>query len=84
VTADVAASDHARIWVDQTGRLTGPPLSGDQMSGRAQLAAGVAVGGLAVVLITAGWLVRRSLDRRRLSGWDAGWLANGPRWSPRR
>ena len=54
------------------------------MSGRAQLAAGVAVGGLAVVLITAGWLVRRSLDRRRLCGWDAGWLANGPRWSPRR
>ena len=47
-------------------------------------AAGVAVGGLAVVLATAGWLVRRSFDRRRLSGWDAGWLANGPRWSPRR
>ena len=41
-------------------------------------------GFLAAVLITAGWLVRRCLDRRRLSGWDAGWLANGPRWSPRR
>jgi hypothetical protein len=84
VTADVAASPSTRIWVDQTGRLTGPPLSGDQMTGRAQLAAGVAVGVLAAVLITAGWLVRRCLDRRRLSGWDAGWLANGPRWSPRR
>ena len=36
------------------------------------------------VLATAGWLVRRSLDRRRLSGWDTEWLANGPRWSPRR
>ncbi len=56
-----------RVQVNQTGRLTGPPLSGDQMSGR----------GLAVVLATAGWLVRRSLDRRRLCGWDAGWLANG-------
>jgi hypothetical protein len=84
VTADVAASHRTRIWVDQTGRLTSPPLSGDQMSGRAQLAAGVAVGGLAVVLAIAGWLVRRAFDRRRLSGWDAGWLANGPRWSPRR
>ena len=51
------------------------------MTGRAQLATGVAVGGFAAALITAGWLVRRSLDRRRLSGWDAGWLANGPRWS---
>ena len=67
-----------------TSRLTGPPLSGDQMTGRAQLAARVAIGGLAAVLATAGWLVRRSLDRRRLSGWDADWLATGPRWSPRR
>jgi hypothetical protein len=84
VTADMAASHRIRIWVDQTGRLAGPPLSRDQMTGRAQLAAGVAVGGLAVVLATTGWLIRRSLDRRRLSGWDAEWLANGPRRSPRR
>jgi hypothetical protein len=84
VTPDAAASHSTRIWVDQTGRLTNPPLSGDQMTGRAQLAAGVAVGSLAAVLATAGWLVRRSLDRRRLSGWDTEWLANGPRWSPRR
>ena len=44
--------------------------------------AAAAHGGLAAVLITAGWLVRSSLDRRRLSGWDAERLANGPRWSP--
>ena len=84
LTADRAAGHSTRIWVDRTGRLTGPPLSADQMTGRAQLAAGVAVGGLAAVLATVGWLVRRFLDRRRLSGWDAEWLANGPRWSPRR
>ena len=84
VTADVAAGHSTRIWVDRTGRLTGPPLSRDQMTGRAQLAGGGAVGGLAAVLATVGWLVRRFLDRRRLSGWDAEWLANGPRWSPRR
>jgi hypothetical protein len=84
LTADMAAGHSTRIWVDRTGRLTGPPLSGDQMTGRTQLAAGVAVGGLAAVLAAVGWLVRRSLDRGRLSGWDAEWLANGPRWSPRR
>jgi hypothetical protein len=39
VTPDAAASHSTRIWVDQTGRLTNPPLSGDQMTGRAQLAA---------------------------------------------
>jgi hypothetical protein len=84
VTADVAAGHTTRIWVDQTGRLTGPPLTRDQLTGRAQLAAGGAVGGLAVVLATAGWLARRALDRRRLAGWDADWLATGPRWTPRR
>jgi hypothetical protein len=84
VTADVAAGDTTRIWVDQTGRLTGPPLTRDQLTGRAQLAAGGAIGGLAVVLATAGWLARMALDRRRLAGWDAEWLATGPRWSPRR
>jgi hypothetical protein len=84
VTADLAAGHSTRIWVDRTGRLTGPPLSRDQMTGRVQLAAGVAVGGLAVVLIMAAWLVRGGIDRRRMAAWDADWLANGPRWSPRR
>jgi hypothetical protein len=51
---------------------------------RIQLAAGTAVAALAVILAGVGWLTRRALDRRRLAGWDAEWLANGPRWSPRR
>jgi hypothetical protein len=84
VTADMAAGHSARIWVDRAGRLTSPPLSQDQVAGRVQLAAGVAVGGLAVVLIMAAWLARRGIDRRRMAAWDADWLANGPRWSPRR
>jgi hypothetical protein len=84
VTADVAARHSTRIWVDRAGRLTGPPMSRDQVAGRVQLAAGVAVGGLAMVVIVAAWLVRRSIDRRRMAAWDADWLANGPRWSPRR
>ena len=84
VTATTAAGHSTRIWVDQAGRLTGPPMSGDQVAGRAQLAVGVAVGGLAVLLIMAAWLVRGGIDRRRMAAWDADWLANGPRWSPRR
>jgi len=84
VTADVAAGRTARMWVDPAGRLTGPPLTRDQLTGRATLAAIAAIGCLAAVLITLAWLTRRFLDRRRLAGWDAEWLANGPRWSPRR
>ena len=84
VTATMAAGHSTRIWVDRAGQLTGPPLSRDQIAGRVQLAAGVAVGGLAVLLIMAAWLARRDIDRRRMAAWDADWMANGPRWSPRR
>jgi nitrate reductase gamma subunit len=84
VTAAMAASHSTRIWVDRAGRLTGPPLSRDQVAGRVQLAVGVAVGGLAVLLVMAAWLVRRGIDRRRMAAWDADWMATGPRWSPRR
>ena len=84
VTADVATRHATRLWVDQAGRLTGPPLTRDQLAARGELAAGVAVGCLATLLITVAWLARRSLDRRRMAAWDADWLATGPRWTPRR
>lgn len=84
VTAGALAGGTVRIWIDRTGRLVNPPLTRSQVAGRTQLAVGVAVAGLATLLAAAGWLTRRSLDRRRLAGWDAEWLANGPRWSPRR
>ena len=63
---------------------TGPPLSRDQLTGRAQLAEELTVGVLAITLAVIGWLARRSLDRRRMAAWDADWLATGPRWTPRR
>ena len=69
--------------MDRSGRLANPPLGRAQLATRAQLAGEAAAGTLAVVLIVTGWLARRFLDRRRMAAWDADWLANGPRWSPR-
>ncbi len=83
-TAGALTSGTVRVWVDQAGQLANPPLTRDQVAGRTQLVAGAAVAGLALVLAVAGWLTRRALDRRRLAGWDAEWLASGPRWTPRR
>jgi hypothetical protein len=72
------------VWVNQAGQLAEPPLQHDQVTGRADLARSLAVVGLAVTLITIGLACRWALNRHRLAGWDAEWLAVGPRWSPRR
>jgi len=71
------------VWIDRAGQLTDPPLRQAQVEVRARLSGMLAVLVVAVTLFVAGLLTRRALDRRRLAGWDADWLANGPRWSPR-
>ena len=79
-----AAGSAVMVWTDQAGQLTDPPLRHTQVVNQADLAAVGAIGFLAITLTVASWLIRRSLDRRRLAAWDADWLAHGPRWSPRR
>ena len=84
VPPGTAAGSTVLVWTNQAGQLADPPLGPTQLASRALLAEAAAAGSLATVLIVAGWLARRSLDRRRLAAWDADWLATGPRWSPRR
>lgn len=84
VPAGRVAGSTVLVWINRAGQLTDPPLRHAQLVNRAKLAEGTAAGSLAVALVVVGWLARRSLDRRRLAGWDADWLAYGPRWSPRR
>ena len=84
VPGGAAARSTVLVWVKQSGQQADPPLQRAQITGRTQLAEDLAVGGLAVMLVTVGGLTRRALNARRLAGWDADWLATGPRWSPRR
>jgi hypothetical protein len=84
VSIAATAGSTVMVWTDQAGQLTAPPLDASQVASRAGLSEVLAVAGLAVVLILVGRLVHLVLNRRRLAAWDAGWLANGPRWSPRR
>lgn len=72
------------VWVTRTGELTDPPLPPSEIAGRTDLAEEFAVAGLVGTLIVIWSLARRSLYRHRMAGWDADWLASGPRWSPRR
>jgi len=77
----VRAGTVLRAWVDASGRLTGIPLQQRQVEREAALAALLASLGLALILLGAGTLARRLLNRRRLAAWDAAWRAAGPRWT---
>jgi hypothetical protein len=79
-----AAGSTVLVWINSAGQQANPPLLPSQITDRAQLAEDLTVIALAVVLVIAGWLIHRRLNARRLAGWDADWLAYGPRWSPRR
>ena len=84
VPSGAPAGSTVMVWVNQAGQLADSPLDASQVASRAQLSEVLAVAGLAVALTATGWLVRWTLNRRRLAAWDADWLAKGPRWSPRR
>jgi hypothetical protein len=84
VPVAAAAGSTIMVWTNQAGQLTAPPLDAGQVASRAGLSKVLAVAGLAVMLIVVGRLVHVVLNRRRLAAWEADWLANGPRWSPRR
>ena len=78
------AGSTVMVWVNQAGQLTDSPLQHSQVTGRADMARALAVAALAAVLGIVGLVGRWALDRRRLTAWDAEWLATEPRWSSRR
>jgi hypothetical protein len=80
-TAGTPAGSTVRIWIDGSGRQTGPPLSQHALETRVITAAAFAPVALAITLLTAALCLRWLLDRRRLAGWHAAWADIGPRWT---
>ena len=86
-TGDVLATAGARkgstvwTWINASGAITDPPLDHRDIAGDVSIAviATCLISGL--VLLASSTLVRRVLDHRRLSAWDAEWRASGPLWS---
>jgi hypothetical protein len=80
VDGSARAGQHVMIWVDGAGQPTispmpkiGAPLSAATI--------GLAMPGfLALLLMLAGWIVRVTLNRRRLADWESEWRAVEPRW----
>ena len=82
--ASTRAGSTLRLWVDESGTQTGPPLRAQQATGQAALASVLAPFALGTVLICAVSLAVYILDRRRLAAWAADWRATGPRWNSHR
>lgn len=78
------AGSTVAVWIDRSGKPTGPPLPRSAVAARESLAAALTVIALALVLAYCGTVTRRMLDRRRLGAWERDWAATEPRWTRRR
>jgi hypothetical protein len=81
VPAGSAAGSTQTVWLNSRGQVQVPPLTAGQLGRAIDTAMLISLAGLAVVVSILAVLARWILDRRRLAGWAAGWLAVGPRWS---
>lgn len=83
VPSGTAVGGTLQVWTDRAGDPTTAPLLDSQVAG--QTAFGEALGVItpAVVIIAAGALARRALNKSRMAAWDADWQATGPRWTTR-
>ncbi|MBO0821504.1 MAG: hypothetical protein J2P26_11725 [Nocardiopsaceae bacterium] len=79
--AGAAQGSSVRVWTDQAGHLTSPPLTSGQIESQADLAG--AATGIALALLALGesLIIQRAMDRRRMAEWDAEWSATEPSWN---
>ena len=83
-TAGARKGSTVRIWIDASGAVTDPPPGHRDIVGDVSVAVIATCLVSWLVLLAAGTLARRVLDRQRLSAWEAEWRAGGPLWSGRR
>ncbi len=81
VKGGTTAGRTVQVWVDRSGRPTGPPMLHAELVKRVIGVETLAPPTLAVLLLGVAGLVRWVMDRRRLAGWEAGWASTGPRWT---
>jgi hypothetical protein len=81
--AGAPAGTVVTIWLDASGRVTGPPQPGE-FADEAVAAAVITLIVVAVALLAALRLIQRFLNWRRLAAWEAAWRAVGPRWTGHR
>jgi hypothetical protein len=81
--AGARAGSTVLVWVNASGRLTGPPLRPGQVTGQAALAALLAALSVGMLALCAGLVAHSGLERRRLAAWDSDWRVTEPKWTSR-
>lgn len=82
--ADVRTGARLQVWVDRSGRVTGPPLAASELARRVVGAQVLAQVTLAALLLCLAGLARWQLNRRRMADWESEWATTGPRWTRHR
>jgi hypothetical protein len=77
------AGHRETIWVDSSGQLVYPPIGQGQIASRVIAVVALTPAALGAVLLITLWLIRRFLDRRRMTNWAAEWSAVEPQWTKR-
>jgi hypothetical protein len=72
------------VWIDRSGRLTGPPVPAVSLANQVLMAAVSLPAALALVLLGAWVYAEMLLDRCRMAAWDTDWAVTEPQWTGRR
>lgn len=69
------------VWTDAAGDLTSPPLQPSQVSDLGELAAIGAVVTVCGLGLCGAGIIRHTVNKRRLSAWDADWAVTSQAWN---
>jgi hypothetical protein len=69
------------LWLNRAGKVQLPPLTPGGARNRVEVGVLFALAGTAILLTGLALVTKWVLDRRRIAGWAAAWLAVGPQWT---
>jgi hypothetical protein len=81
VSLNARAGAHVQVWLTQSGHITRPRLTENDIRDQVMFAIMLTVTGWAVALVIGLLAVRMLANRRRMAGWQREWDVSGPLWS---
>jgi hypothetical protein len=83
VAAGTSEGTVVPLWLNRAGQVQLPPLTPGGVRNRVEVGVLFALAGTAILLTALALVIKWLLDRRRIAGWAAAWLAVGPQWTRR-